>query len=567
MNESGPTKAIFCIITLLVIIFVHHVSHATNQEQLLAVHGLCSGSTCVSQSSGALLALNVQSAIPGSGSLAPWFGSVRTDDLGITGPNGERCALSGLSIADIQVDEMDGAKPHFVLHFGRCNRSEEATRPFEMAMMLEITTDGPCGLRQWLCDTAPPFACHTTITTTTFTQTSTLHLHKESFAASFQNPSLRCSGDREHIPGATTNTKCERVTLLRHSMNSAICAYHFQDSRCYVFDCREQYGEHFGDVTFCYELRSFHFDRRLAEVPDETRGFWGTSSKSSSQSSMDFLGIRVAPESHVSVFEVPYGKNWITETSPSIFQISGQPAVLPTCQLDFDVIKRDIDAGSFYPYRLQKVQTNNLLSDIDPSCSPGFCGINFKAFDFTSPFCWLKLTVLSILAGYVASYLLERLSLHHAWNWLILSGESVLSCCVGHAPGYEDLARVSQWGGSYAYAPLCSACSTRTASHPSSPGHGEPHYKLEVSACRSYSPAILDVLDTILHGQPAEKNLDAFVKKLHSKRVFEEDGLVDCILTAETLHRRSCRSFNKAVLDIAWKIRYPSLILYYWCFG
>ena len=76
-----------------------------------------------------------------------------------------------------------------------------------------------------------------------------------------------------------------------------------------------------------------------------------------------------------------------------------------------DVIKRDIDAGSFYPYRLQKVQTNNLLSDIDPSCSPGFCGINFKAFDFKSPFCWLKLTVLSILAGYVASYLLERLFL------------------------------------------------------------------------------------------------------------------------------------------------------------
>lgn len=235
---------------------------------------------------------------------------------------------------------------------------------------------------------------------------------------------------------------------------------------------------------------------------------------------------------------------------------------------------------------------------------------------------------------------------------------------MGHAPGYEDLARVSQWGGSYAYA-ACSACSTRAASHPSSPGHGgSPHYKLEVSACKSYSPAILDVLDTILHGQPAEKNLDAFVKKLHSKRVFEEDGLVDCslafqgcklqicwpkkdldshgqigpkrcnnlqnplkwarslripklsdvqtrvsfgaatldyirhvwlirsfawkdtyqdpdnvvchgislvnwvhpiviqgILTAETLHRRSCRSFNKAVRDIVWKIRFPSLIL------
>ena len=279
-----------------------------------------------------------RSAIPGSGSLAPWFGFVApshegTDDVGITGPNGESCALSGLSIANIQVDEMDdGAEPHFVLHFGRCNQSEQAprlkrlfvslwkiggrshqfewdqtgidrlhyitsqesltkaTRPFEMAMMLEITTDGPCGLRQWLCDTAPPFGCHTTTTTTTFTQTSTLHLHKESFAASFQNPSLRCSGDREHIPWATTNTKCERVTLLRHSIDSAICAYHFQDSRCYVwlgaptvslleflpvfpispnvlisihgidlqwrwsgpcicwlyrFDCREQYGEHF----------------------------------------------------------------------------------------------------------------------------------------------------------------------------------------------------------------------------------------------------------------------------------------------------------------------------------
>ena len=165
----------------------------------------------------------------------------------------------------------------------------KASRPFEMAMMLEITTGGPCGLRQWLCDTAPPFGCHTTTTTTTFTQTSTLHLQKESFAASFQNPSLRCSGDREHIPWATTNTKCERVTSLRHSVDSAICAYHFQDSKCYVwlgapkslwssfplfhispnvliamlgidskrwwsgpcicglyrFDCREQYGEHF----------------------------------------------------------------------------------------------------------------------------------------------------------------------------------------------------------------------------------------------------------------------------------------------------------------------------------
>lgn len=75
-----------------------------------------------------------RSAIPGSGSLAPWFGFVApshegTDDVGITGPNGERCALSGLSIANIQVDEMDdGAKPHFVLHFGRCNQSEQAPR-------------------------------------------------------------------------------------------------------------------------------------------------------------------------------------------------------------------------------------------------------------------------------------------------------------------------------------------------------------------------------------------------------------------------------------------------------
>ena len=230
-----------------------------------------------------------RSAIPGSGSLAPWFGFVapsqQTDDVAIIGPNGERCALSGLSIANIQVDEMDetddGAKPYFLLHFGRCNRSKQAagrkrwfgcesgslkkngtdhinlsrikpaligfttslaknpsltkaSRPFEMAMMLEMTTGGPCGLRQWLCDTAPPFGCHTTTTTTTFTQTSTLHLQKESFAASFQNPSLRCSGDREHIPWATTNTKCERVTSLRHSVDSAICAYHFQESKCYV---------------------------------------------------------------------------------------------------------------------------------------------------------------------------------------------------------------------------------------------------------------------------------------------------------------------------------------------
>ena len=97
------------------------------------------------------------------------------------------------------------------------------------------------------------------------------------------------------------------------------------------------------------------------------------------------------------------------------YQLKKRPEGLLLCVSPLhsskDVIKRDIDAGSFYPYRLQKVQTNNLLSDIDPSCSPGFCGINFKAFDFTSPFCWMKLAVLSILAGYVASYLLESLFL------------------------------------------------------------------------------------------------------------------------------------------------------------
>lgn len=105
----------------------------------------------------------------------------------------------------------------------------------EMALIAEITTGGPCGLRQWLCDIDPPFGCHTTMTTTSFTQTSTIHLEKESLKASFQNPSLKCLGDREYINWASSNQECAEATLLRHAANSQVCAYHFADSGCYVW--------------------------------------------------------------------------------------------------------------------------------------------------------------------------------------------------------------------------------------------------------------------------------------------------------------------------------------------
>lgn len=120
--------------------------------------------------------------------------------------------------------------------------------------------------------------------------------------------------------------------------------------------------------------------------------------------------------------------------------------------------------------------------------------------------------------------------LRQAWNWLILSAESFISCCLCYAPGYDDLARVEQWGGAYAYTPLCASCSTRSVSAAVSRPPPEDHYKVEVSACKNYSPAILNILDTILNGKPASKDLDRFVKKLMSKRVFEEPGLVDCSL-------------------------------------
>jgi hypothetical protein len=78
-----------------------------------------------------------------------------------------------------------------------------------------------------------------------------------------------------------------------------------------------------------------------------------------------------------------------------------------------DVIKRDTDASFFFPYRLKKVDpTHSFQSDIDPSCSPGYCGFNFQhADDLADPLCWLKLLVLSLLAGYLTNYLLESLLL------------------------------------------------------------------------------------------------------------------------------------------------------------
>ena len=60
-------------------------------------------------------------------------------------------------------------------------------------------------------------------------------------------------------------------------------------------------GQNTSKYGFCEDLPSLYFlVCRAAEVPDdEIHGFLGTSSKSSLQSSMDFLALRVAPESHV----------------------------------------------------------------------------------------------------------------------------------------------------------------------------------------------------------------------------------------------------------------------------
>lgn len=83
-----------------------------------------------------------------------------------------------------------------------------------------------------------------------------------------------------------------------------------------------------------------------------------------------------------------------------------------------DVIKRDVDDGTFFSYQLHKTknteQPQSFQSDIDPSCSPGYCGFNFQhADDLTDPLCWLKLAVLAILAGYLTTYLLESLFLDY----------------------------------------------------------------------------------------------------------------------------------------------------------
>lgn len=556
MNESWVTKVVLSIVVLLIVVLIFSENQRKTKEVgLLTVQGLCSGSTlCLSQSSSvSLSSLNIQSDV-GPASQAPWYGNVQSGHEVHISTEGQSCALSALSVTNLNLDDEE-VRPHFLLHFGRCNGSQAAPAT-EMAMIAEITAGGPCGLRQWLCDIDPPFGCHTTMTTTSFTQTSTLHLEKESLKASFQNPSLKCLGDREYINWASSNQECAEATLLRHAANSQVCAYHFADSGCYVFNCREEYGQNFGDVNFCYELLTYQWKRRLREVAKETE------EESDHQVPLDAL--RIEPGVHVSVFKVPENSEWVTDAQPIVYRIGDDeaPAVLQTCQLDLDVIKRDTDAGFFYPYALKKVEpAHSFQSDIDPSCSPGYCGFNFQhADDLADPLCWLKLVVLSLLAGYLTNYLLESLQLRQAWNWLILSAESFISCCLCYAPGYDDLARVEQWGGAYAYTPLCASCSTRSATRAVSRPPPEDHYKVEVSACKNYSPAILNILDTILNGKPAGKDLDRFVKKLMSKRVFEEPGLVDCILMAETLQNRSCSSVADASWNLAGKLWLPNLI-------
>lgn len=60
------------------------------------------------------------------------------------------------------------------------------------------------------------------------------------------------------------------------------------------------------------------FTFSATEVPDETHGLWGTSSKSSLQSSMDFLALRVAPESHVPCTETLQPREKVLSVSHSI---------------------------------------------------------------------------------------------------------------------------------------------------------------------------------------------------------------------------------------------------------
>ena len=95
-----------------------------------------------------------------------------------------------------------------------------------------------------------------------------------------------------------------------------------------------------------------------------------------------------------------------------------------------DVIKRDTDASFFFPYRLKKVDpTHSFQSDIDPSCSPGYCGFSFQhADDLADPLCWLKLLVLSILAGYLTNYFLESLSLGELHTSYMLVGPVPTTC-------------------------------------------------------------------------------------------------------------------------------------------
>lgn len=59
----------------------------------------------------------------GPASQAPWYGNVQSGHEVHISTEGQSCALSALSVANLHLDHEE-VTPYFLLHFGRCNGSQ-----------------------------------------------------------------------------------------------------------------------------------------------------------------------------------------------------------------------------------------------------------------------------------------------------------------------------------------------------------------------------------------------------------------------------------------------------------
>ena len=63
----------------------------------------------------------------GPASQAPWYGNFQSGHEVHISTEGQSCALSALSVANLHLDDEE-VTPHFLLHFGRCNGSQAVAR-------------------------------------------------------------------------------------------------------------------------------------------------------------------------------------------------------------------------------------------------------------------------------------------------------------------------------------------------------------------------------------------------------------------------------------------------------